>query len=290
LNLTRRDALVSLASLVSLALGACHRTNHAGAMARVVSVSPGTTETLFALDAGAITVGRSRYCDHPKKALALPVVGGFSDPSLEAIVALRPSLVVGSRGPAGPGLERALRERGIDTFFPETESIDGIVAMVIELGRRLERSAEAARVTGRIERTLGAVRAAVASQKRVRAALLFDVSPIVAAGPGGFPDELLREAGGDNVVVRGGSYPAVGLETLLTLDPDVLIDASAEPNRTGGRLASLIEAPGWRELRAVRTGGVRALIGSVALRPGPRVGEGVTELAHALHGKLDLPL
>lgn len=285
--LTRRGALTAL---VALALGACRRTRAATSAVRVVSVSPSTTEALFAVGAGAITVGRSRYCDHPREALALPIVGGFADPSLEAIVALRPSLVVGARGPAGPALERALRDRGVDTFFPETESIAGILAMVSELGRRLGRSDDATRVTGAIDQAVEAVRRAVTSRARVRAALLFDVSPIVAAGPGGFPDELLREAGGDNVLVRGGAYPTISLETLFALDPDVLIDAAAEPSQAPSRLASLVEAPGWRELRAVRTRSVRALVGSVALRPGPRVGEGLAELARALHGKLDVAL
>lgn len=285
--LTRREALTGLAAL---ALGACQRTSAPITAARVVSVSPSTTEALFALGAGAITVGRSRHCDHPKEALALPVVGGYADPSLEAIVALRPTLVVGARGPAGPALERALHERRIDTFFPETESIAAILDMMSELGRRIARPAEAAQVIAAIQRRRDQVHAATAPHERVRAALLFDVSPIIAAGPSSFPDELLREAGGDNVVVRGGGYPAISLETLLTLDPDVLIDATAEPNQGHGHLSSLVEAPGWRELRAVRTSSMRALIGSVALRPGPRVGEGLAALARALHGELELAL
>ena len=114
--------------------------------------------------------------------------------------------------------------------------------------------------------------------------LLFDVSPIVAAGPGGFPDELLRLAGGDNVVVRGGAYPTLGLETVLGLDPDVIVDGVGDDSAHGqSRIAGLAEQPGWRQLRALREGAVRA-VSSTALRPGPRIGDGLFEMARALHG------
>src|SRR6185295_14894222 len=105
---------------------------------RVVSISPSTTEAAFAIGAGSLLVGRSTYCDYPPEALHLPVVGGFADPSLEAIVARSPTLVIGAHGPAGPALEQALKARSIATFFPETESIAQIEAMIGELGRRLD--------------------------------------------------------------------------------------------------------------------------------------------------------
>src|SRR5258708_19172391 len=61
---------------------------------RIVSLSPNTTETLFALGAGDRLVGRSRFCDYPPEVLAIPSVGGYVDPRLEAILALSPTLVL----------------------------------------------------------------------------------------------------------------------------------------------------------------------------------------------------
>ncbi|HSN96758.1 MAG TPA: ABC transporter substrate-binding protein, partial [Candidatus Nanopelagicales bacterium] len=120
-----------------------------------------------------------------------------------------------------------------------------------------------------------------------RVALLFDAGPIVAAGPGGFPDELIRLAGGENLITRGGAYPTLGSEHLIALDPEVLIDGAADLHEgaaAGSRLAALRDAPGWRELRAMREGRVRPLASAAALRPGPRIGDGLAALARAIHG------
>lgn len=282
----RRSALLALASLAVAACGRGRAAPPGGR--RVVSLSPSTTEAVFALGAGDALVGRSRYCDFPPEAARLPAVGGFADPSVEAILALSPTLVVGARGPAGPGLEQALRARGVDTCFPETESIAQIEAMLEELGRRLDAAAGAARAIERIRAERRVVEDAVRGRPRPRVALLFNVAPIVAAGPSSFPDELVRLAGGDNVITRGGAYPTIGVEHLLALDPDVLIDGAAEMREGGppaaSQIAGLRDAPGWRELRAVREGRVRPLAAAAALRPGPRIGDGLAAIARAIHG------
>jgi iron complex transport system substrate-binding protein len=276
----RRSAL---AGLLGLAASACTRGPRAARAPRVVSLSPSTTEALFAIGAGPLTVGRSSYCDFPPEALALPIAGGFADPSVEKIVALRPTLVVIARGPAGPALADALAKHGIETYFPETESLAQIEDMLRELGRRLGREAGASAAVAVIEAARSRVSRAVAGRPRARAAFLFDVSPIVAAGPGSFPADLLREAGGENVVTQGGLYPALDLEKLLALDPDVLLDGAGDEHATGSRVAALRDAPGWRSLRALREGRVRQLSLATTLRPGPRVGDGLVAVARALH-------
>ncbi|WP_437675195.1 ABC transporter substrate-binding protein [Sorangium sp. So ce131] len=282
--LGRRGALAALAAL---ALSACGRRAPAAAGgARVVSLSPSTTEAVCAVGAAAALVGRSRHCDHPPEVLRLPSVGGYADPSVEAIVALSPTLVTGARGPAGPALEETLRAHGIETFFPETESLAQIEEMLAELGRRLGAAPGAEQAIARIRARRRAVERAVQGKPRVRVALLFDTAPIFVAGPGSFADELLRLAGGENAIARGGAYPSISVEHLLALDPDVLLDGTAAEGAAQGasRLAALREAPGWRSLRAVQEGRLRPLRTDVVLRPGPRIGEGLVAVARALHG------
>ncbi len=252
----------------------------AGGPARLVSLAPSTTEAVFAIGAGPALVARSNACDFPPEARALPHVGGFANPSLEAIVALAPSLVVGAHGPAGRAVADRLAEAGIATYFPRTESYDEIVAMVRGLGERVGRAREAGEVAAGLERARAEVSAKAAGKKRVRALYVFDTSPVVSAGPGSYVAELLGLAGGDNAVARGGAYPTLGLEQLAALDPDVLLDGSGSgvaPLGTGR------EREGFRELRAVREGRV-VVVGDAVLRPGPRVGEGLRELFAALHG------
>ncbi len=256
-----------------------------GVAARVVSLTPSTTEAMFAVGAGGALVGRSRYCDFPPEALALPQVGGYIDPNLEAILGLRPDLVVGAHGPAGPRLADALHAHGVATFFPETESFAQIDALLLALGERTGHATEAERVVGALDAREAAITRAVGSLPKVRALLVFGVSPVVVAGPGGFPDEMLARAGGTNVVTEGGAYPTLGVERVMTLDPDVILDTTA--GHVGVPIGA--DAPGWREVGAVKRGRVVPLADEAVLRPGPRIADGLATIARALHPDAAVP-
>jgi len=257
-----------------------------GQVRRIVSLTPNTTETVFAIGAGDRLVGRSRFCDFPPEVRALPAVGGYVDPSFEAILALEPDLVVGARGPAGATLVQRLEQRGIATWFPDTESIAGIEEMIHGLGQRTGRGAQADELVQQIRSRLAAIRAATASSPRPRVLLVFGLAPVVAAGPGSFPDEMLALAGADNAIRQGTRYPSLGMESVLGFAPDVVVDAAVAEGHGQDRIRS--DTPGWRELEAVRKGRVIAIDDNSVLRPGPRVAEGVARLASALHPEIKL--
>lgn len=251
---------------------------------RVVSLSPSTTEGVYAIGAGALLVGRSRFCDHPRDVDTLPSVGGFSDPSMEAILALSPTLVVGAWGPAGPALEQTLQSHGLATYFPETESFAQIGEMLTGLGSRLGRGPEAMVAANRVELSKKLVERATKDLPSPRAVMLFDTGPIVAAGPGGFADEMLRLARAENVITEGGQYPTIGLERLVALDPEVILDGATAGTGTPSAILAKRDLPGWKALRALASGRV-ATLSSIVLRPGPRIGDGLKELARAVHGE-----
>jgi len=287
----RRVAIVATMAALS-ACGKSRTGDTRPATPRVVSLSPSTTEALFAIGAGGELVGRSRYCDYPPEALALPEVGGYVDPNLEAILALRPDLVVGARGPAGRKLEDTLASHGVATFFPETESLAQVDALLHALGGKTGHGADADREVARLDAREAAITAALASLPRVRVLLVFDADPIVVAGPHGFPDEMVARGGGVNVVTDGSPYPTLGVERILALDPEVILDASmAGPHGGNDRAVETLtaDAPGWREVGAVKRGRVVPLRDEAVLRPGPRVDVGLVAIARALHPDAALP-
>ena len=248
---------------------------------RVVSLSPSTTEAMAAIGARGALVGRSRYCDYPPDVKDLPQVGGYADPNLEAILALTPDLVVGARGPAGPPLEASLKSHGATTFFPETETFAQIDAMILGLGDRTGHTAGARAAVAAIHAREEAVAKAVAGRPRPRVLLVFGLEPIVVAGPGSFADEMIARAGGDNAVKEGTAYPVLGVERVVVLDPDVVVNAAIAEAHGHERIQR--DTPGWKELRAVREGRVAPLTDESVLRPGPRVGDAVAILAGAIH-------
>jgi iron complex transport system substrate-binding protein len=231
-------------------------------------------------------VGRSRFCDYPSEVRALPQVGGYVDPNLEAILALAPTLVVGARGPAGTSVVDALAAHGTNTYFPETESLAQIEDMVVGIGERTQRQTQARDVVKAIQDQVDRVGRLVAGARRPRALLLFGVQPIVAAGKATFAAEVLALAGADNAV-SGTGYPTLDVEALVALDPDVILNAASSEEHGAEQLP--VTAPGWRDLRATRNGKVIAVTDETVLRPGPRIGNGLTVLARALHGELVPP-
>jgi len=259
---------------------------------RAVSLSPSTTEAMFAIGMGKLLVGRSQHCDHPDAASKLPSVGGFADPNLESIIALRPTIVIGSQGPAGPALEAKLHAHGIETLFPSTDGYKQISEMIAQLGTRFDARSAAAKVTNAIKRRVGHIerwaadkrkaQAAQTEQRRLTVVMVLDETPLYVAGPGSFADELIELAGANNAIAVGGKWPTIDIERLLTLDPDVIIDAMNVGHGDGSTLGT---SPGWAQLQAVKKDRLRRLRSATALRPGPRIDDGLAEVARAIYGE-----
>jgi iron complex transport system substrate-binding protein len=291
-----RVPLAAAGALAIALLAACSRAPptagaDAGPARRVVSISPATTEALFAVGAGDRVVGRSRFCDWPPAAQRLPVVGGVIDPDLEAIVQLTPDLVVGGPGPAATALAGKLAPFGVATWFPELDSLDAIDRMIAEVGARTGHAGDAQRLVDGpegVHARLASIDRALAGERAPRVLFVVDVSPVVATGPHDFVDELIHRARATNVLDAGGSWQTLGFERIVDLDPDVVVDAS---NANGPHGASAIDAdaPGWIDVRAVREGHVVVLADARVLRPGPRIAEGLAVLARALHPGAAVP-
>jgi iron complex transport system substrate-binding protein len=281
-RLSRRSLLGAGFALVA---PSCREKAPASGVARrVISLSPSTTETVFALGAGARLVGRSRYCDYPAEAARVPVVGGFVDASFETILGLVPDLVVGVRGPGGRALHDRLNARGIATYFPATDSMSEIDAMLRGVAERLgERTSGESLVNA-----IGAARSAIAARleqvNKPRALLVFGIRPIVVAGSDGFAGEMLALAGAQNAAPAGTRYPALGIEQLLALDPDIVLDATGAATHEGEGFSG--DLPGWRELRALKQGHLVHIRDERVLRPGPRIAGGLAVLARAIHPEI----
>jgi iron complex transport system substrate-binding protein len=285
--MTRRGLLLAIA--VS-PIAACSRGRapplRAGGARRIVSLAPSMTEALFAIGAGDRVVGRSRFCDFPPAARELPIVGDV-DPDLEAILELRPDLIVGLGGLTSRRLADKLAASAIDTWFPETSSLAAIDELLVGLGERVRRTQEAKRVVLELDAHEQAIERSVAGQPRPRVLLVVSLAPVVAAGPKSFADELIRGAGGENVVVEGGAWPMVGFERIVDLDPDAVLDATVVGGGDVTRITP--KAPGWGGLRAVGEGHVVAIRDERVLRAGPRIADGLAVLARALHPEATVP-
>jgi len=286
-----RATTVAVALALVAVLASCPRSRGGlppGASARrIISVSPATTEALYAVGAGDRAVGRSKFCDWPREALALPVVGGFVNVDLEAVLQLQPDLVVGAPGPTSGRLAEQLKNRGIASWFPSIESFAAIDAMITGLGERTSHVEDARGVARRIDDAARAIEVALQREPSPRVLVVLEVAPVVAAGPHDFLDEMVHRARAVNVLTDGGPWQTLGFEAIMQLDPDIVVDAS----HVEGGSASVMNATAqnWKEVRAVREGHVVALHDPTIIRPGPRVAQGLAALGRALHPGVAVP-
>lgn len=239
------------------------------------------TEILFAIGAGSRVVAVSTYCDRPPRATRLPRVGDFLRPSVESILALEPDVVIGVPTPGNQPAVEQLERLGVRVVTVSDRTLADLWHAIRTIGRWAGREAAARTLVEELSRELDAVRDRAAGLPRRRVLLVVGHDPLVAVGSGGYLDELMTIAGGDNVARAGGRWPRLSLEAVIAADPEVILDA-AMGSESGGDAGAF-----WRRLSglpAVRDGRVRAVRSSALLRPGPRVGEAARELLRWIHG------
>ncbi len=247
--------------------------------ARIVSLAPSVTETLFALGAGARVVAVSTFCDYPPEVRSLPKIGSFVAPSVEAIIAQRPDVVIGAPSPGNHEAALTLERLGIPVEAPDPEHLAAMPEVIRRIAAAAGVPQEGERLVARIEREMQAVRRRVAGLPPRRVLMAVGQDPLVAVGDTSFLGELLAEAGAVNVAPPGSAWPRVTLEYVVARDPEVIIDTSMGTEEQGG-------AGFWQRLpslAAVRDGRVHAFRSDRLLRPGPRLPAGFADLARLIH-------
>ena len=240
---------------------------------RVISLAPSLTDTVVALGKASLLVGVTRYDDAPEVA-KLPRVGGFLDPSPEAVLALRPDLVLWlTDGGAYPAVRR-IAGLGVPVLAIPVVSVADVLGSARVVGSALGDAPAGERLARSLEASIDAARRRATAGPRVRVLFVVGRDPLVVAGPGSYPDELLRLAGGENVVKEARPWPVYPLERAVADDPALVIDGAVLEPKDG--LARLGAIP------AVRRGSVHRLRDDGALRPGPRLASALDELSTAL--------
>lgn len=247
--------------------------------ARIVSLTPSVTEMLFALGAGPRVVAVSTYCDYPPQVADLPKIGSFLAPSVEAIVAQRPDVVIGAPSPGNHEAVEALRRLGIPVEVSDAEHLAEVPGLVRAIATAAGVPAEGERLVADIMREMDAVARRVADLPRRRVLMAVGQDPLVLVGETSFLGELLAQAGGINVAPPGTSWPHVNIEYAIARDPEVIIDTSMG---TEERSTTVF----WERLpslAAVRERRVYAFRSYRVLRPGPRLPAGLEDLARLVH-------
>lgn len=252
---------------------------------RVVSLAPNLTEIIFAIGAGDRVVGVTTYDDYPEEVKKLPRVGGFIDPSLEAILALKPDLVVCTPNPGGRNRMDALSRMGLPVLVLPSYGMKDIFTVIKALGELFKKQESAKELIDDMQGRIARVAELVKKVSRPKVLLVYGHRPIMAAGKGSFGDTMLKLAGGENVLGESKvRYPNVPMEEIIRLMPEVIIDASSSGTGAEMTREEVEKVWGrWKVLPAVKNRRIHIFNSALWFRPGPRVAQGLEKLFSILH-------
>jgi len=254
---------------------------------RIVSFGPSITEILFALGLEEKVVGVSNYCDYPEAAKLKPKVGDAFNPSLEKIVELEPDLVLTVKQEQ---LNRELDALGIKFMVLDPKDIDGILGDIELVGEITGAEKKANKLIKDMQDSISQGIALMEDVPKVRVFFIVDATdPTLpwTAGTGSFIDALITMAGGGNVAAKAqGAWVQFSLEQVVSADPEIIVIQTM----TGGiptiSKEELEEHPVWGEMTAVKQGKICFIDGDLVSRPGPRIVQGLEEIAKIIHPEL----
>lgn len=248
---------------------------------RIVSLSPSTTEILFSLGLSQEIVGVTSYCDYPEEARKRAKIGGMSSPSIEAIISLRPDIVVMTVDGNPREVEEKLRSMKIKTYVFMARRLDELPDGVRDMGIALGVRQRAEQLAIDLEKALSKFRShqnITISKKKVL--FILWPEPLIVAGPGTAIDDAIRILGAENIAARSRiPYPKYSIEDVIRQSPDVIIIGRAMGKDIREASKGLLER--LKSIPAVKEGKV-FYVGDGLYRLGPRVIKGIEEVAACL--------
>jgi cobalamin transport system substrate-binding protein len=252
----------------------------------IVSLAPSNTEILYAIGAGGQVVGRDQFSDYPEAAKKVTDIGSaFEKLNTEVIVSLKPDLVLAAEINT-PEQVKQLEDLGITVYYlknPHTlEELYGNLETVAKLTGH---ESETATLIDSLKKRVAAVDAKVATVSS-RPSVFYELDSTdpakpYTAGKDSFVTLLIERAGGHNIAADLEGYPQMSLEQIVAADPAFIILGDAT---FGGVTPEMVAArPGWENLSAVKNKKVVVFDDNLVSRPGPRLVDGLEQLAKLLH-------
>ena len=247
---------------------------------RIVSLAPNLTEIVYAVGAGDQLVGDTEYCDYPEQAKKVAKIGDTMHPSVERIIALKPQIVLVSTASQLEAFTKQLDQQHVAVFVTNPQSLDDVFRSIQTLGDLFDHHDGSASIVADLRRRAAAVEVATRAVKPIKVFYQVSGEPLYTIGRESFLSDLVRRAGGLSATAEvPGAFPRYSDEAALAARPEAIILA------TGGAMdtANATVASPLRNSPAVLNNRVYRINGDYLSRPGPRLIEGLEEMARALH-------
>jgi iron complex transport system substrate-binding protein len=251
---------------------------------RIVTLAPSLTETVYALGLQDKLAADTTYCDIPPAAKEKPHVGGPKNPSLEAIVAMHPDLVLASTSINLPITADALLKLGVPVYTTSDEhTVRGMLDSTAEIADLLGAKESGVKLVANLQKRLDALHVLLQDRPMIHVLFVVWDDPLLSIGQNTFIADALRWAGAESVITSDQNWPQVSMEEVVRLQPDYIVltaDHLKAENATQG--TDLSTRPTWRDLQAVKRGHV--VVASDEMdRPSPGLIGAIEKLAREFH-------
>jgi iron complex transport system substrate-binding protein len=253
-------------------------------VSRIVTLSPDLTETIYALGLDEKLAGDTNYCETPPAAKRKPHIGAPLNPSLEAIVALHPDLVLASTSINRRETVDALATLGIAVYASNPHTVRGMLDSVRKVAALVGADAAGEALVGPLQARLDDLRARLSETPLAHVLFVVWQEPLISIGQNTFIADALRWAGAESVILSDQNWPHIGFEEVVRLQPDYIVFTSNHAGPGAAQLADLRARAGWKSLRAVELGHVVVVSDEVA-RPSPGMVDAIEQLARELHAE-----
>lgn len=246
---------------------------------RIISVAPSITETIFALDAEDKLIGRTDYCNYPKEASNIESIGSLREPNIEKIVEMKPDIVLASTHFKKENLDK-LEELNIPVAMIISQNdFEGVYNNIINIGKIVNKNNEAKKIINEMKTKVKYVKDKVSKldKKQVYYIVGYGESGNYTATGDVFISKMIEMAGGENIAkeAKGWKY---SLEKLVEKNPEIIITDDKFDIENG-----ISKSNGYKDLEAVKKGNIYPIDGDVISRMGPRLADGLVDLAKLIH-------
>jgi len=259
---------------------------------KIVSLTPATTEILFAIGAGSRVVATTDFDDYPPEAVPLPDVASYTSVDVEKIVGLGADLVIaGGNSFNPPAAVAQLRSLHVPVVVTYGATVADVLDDIRLVGKASGEAATADALATQMHKQFDIVRASTAGVAHPKVFYEIDAtSKIYTAAKDSFLEEMLEIAGAEPVTTGSTTQFEISLEALVQANPTLILlgDAFYGAN-VGVTPDQVAKRPGWGDIAAVKSGSIIAVHDLVITRPGPRLVQGLLELLRAIHPEVPPP-
>lgn len=255
---------------------------------KIISLAPGNTEIVYALGLEDRLVGVTEYCDYPEAAMEKPKVGGFSTVDIEKVVAIEPDLILAANiheEEVVPQLERL----GLTVLVLDPKTLDDVLESIRLAGQFTGKTETADQLVAEMETRIRAVTdktASLSAGQRPRVFYVLWYDPLTTAGGDTRIHDLIVKAGGSNIAADLTGYPDMGLEAIISIDPQVIIAGQSHGSAADANYQFAVNEDRLEDTEARRNGRIYQIDSDLTSRPGPRIIQGLELFAEFIHPEL----